>query len=213
MSRPARQAPSGDSASQWSQHCDRRRLRQTSSLWAQCARSAAADSDRLRGLVGRSRRVDAPRSTRGRSRPASSRARHRPSGRAGTRRRAVRPAGPARAPRALARRRAALDRGQRHWVWLLHQTSDGDIGGVKSRFSRTGMHSRWTDHRPRSYHVGELSWPADPWFIAGELHGPRAQRLRLIGLLAADELGVRHLVTRTDASSSTRDNIDHENGR
>ena len=95
-------------------------------------------------------------------------------------------------------------------VWLFHQTSDGNIGGVKSRFSRTGMHSRWTDHRPRSYHVGELSWPADPWFIAGELHGPRAQRLRLIGLLAADELGLRHLVTRT---ASTVDNTDHENRR
>ena len=39
------------------------------------------------------------------------------------------------------------------WIWLLHQTSDGDVGGVKSRFSRTGMHSRWTDHRARSYHV------------------------------------------------------------
>ena len=72
------------------------------------------------------------------------------------------------------------------------------------------MHSRWTDHRPRSDHVGELSWPADPWFIAGELHGPRAQRLRLIGLLAGDELGLRHLVTRT---ASTVDNTDHENGR
>ena len=95
-------------------------------------------------------------------------------------------------------------------VWLFHQTSDGNIGGVKSRFSRTGMHSRWTDRRPRSYHVGELSWPADPWFIAGELHGPRAQRLRLIGLLAADELGLRHLVTRT---ASTVDNTDHENRR
>jgi hypothetical protein len=87
------------------------------------------------------------------------------------------------------------------WVWLLHRTPNGDIGGVKSRFSRTGMHSRWTDDRRRSVHRGELSWPADPWFIAGELHGPRPQGLRLIGLLAGDELGVRNLVTRTDGSA------------
>jgi hypothetical protein len=99
------------------------------------------------------------------------------------------------------------------WLWLFHQTPDGDIGGVKSRFSRGGMQTRWTDQRPRSDHLGELSWPADPWFIAGELHGPRPQRLRLIGLLAGDELGVRHLVTRTDGPNDTSDNIDHENER
>lgn len=96
------------------------------------------------------------------------------------------------------------------WVWLLHQTGNGNIGGVKSRFSRAGMHTRWTDHRLGSRHFGELSWPADPWFIAGELHGPRAQRLRLIGLLAGDELGIRHLVTRT---ANTADNTDHQTGR
>ena len=33
------------------------------------------------------------------------------------------------------------------WVWLFHQTTDGDMGGVKSRFSRAGMHTRWTDDR------------------------------------------------------------------
>jgi hypothetical protein len=99
------------------------------------------------------------------------------------------------------------------WLWLFHQTADGDIGGVKSRFSRAGMHSRWAEHRLRSHHLGELSWPADPWFIAGELHAPRDQRLRLIGLLAGDELGVRHLVTRTADFSSTRNNLDHENER
>jgi hypothetical protein len=99
------------------------------------------------------------------------------------------------------------------WLWLLHRTDNGNIGGVKSRFSRAGIHTHWTDHRLGSSHLGELSWPADPWFIAGELHGPRDQRLRLIGLLAGDELGVRQLVTRTDGPSSARDNTDHQNGR
>ncbi len=93
------------------------------------------------------------------------------------------------------------------WVWLLHQTQAGGIGGVKSRFSRAGINSRWTERRSRSHHHGELSWPADPWFIAGELHGPRPQRLRLIGLLAGDELGIRHLVTRTN---NTTDTTDHQ---
>jgi hypothetical protein len=83
---------------------------------------------------------------------------------------------------------------------MLHQTRSRDIGGVKSRFSRAGLGTRWIDHRDRSHHHGELSWPTTPSFIAGELHGPRAQRLRLIGPLAGDELGVRHLVTRTDTS-------------
>ncbi len=100
------------------------------------------------------------------------------------------------------------------WVWLFHQTPDGDVGGVKSRFSRAGMHTRWTDDRLRSHHRGELSWPADPWFITGELHGPRPQRLRLIGLLAGDELGVRHLVTRTGSPSRTaEDDTDHTTER
>lgn len=81
-------------------------------------------------------------------------------------------------------------------LWLLHRGVDDTVGGVKSRFLREQMHARWIDHRLQSHHVAELSWPADPWFIRGDLQGPRAQRLRLIGLLAGDELGVRHLVTR-----------------
>ena len=80
-------------------------------------------------------------------------------------------------------------------LWLLHATADGSIGGVKSRFSRTGVHTRWTQHPARFSHTGELSWPADAWFIAGELHGPYRQRVRLIGLLAADDLGIRQLLT------------------
>jgi hypothetical protein len=87
------------------------------------------------------------------------------------------------------------------WLWLLHRTLDGGVGGVKSRFSRGGLHARWDDHRLQSHHVGEVSWPADLWFIAGELHGTRPQRLRLIGLLAGDELGMRHLVTRSQPPS------------
>jgi hypothetical protein len=83
------------------------------------------------------------------------------------------------------------------WIWLLNRGLDGSVGGVKSRFSRAGLHARWIPDRHHSQHLAELSWPADPWFIAGDLHGACAQRLRLIGLLAADELGLRHLVTRT----------------
>jgi hypothetical protein len=95
-------------------------------------------------------------------------------------------------------------------VWLLHRTRGRKVGGVKSRFSRAGLRSRWTDHRAFSYHLGELSWPADPWFIAGELHGPRGQRHRLIGLLAGDELGVRELVTRTRSPTRAGSDDDHD---
>ena len=95
-------------------------------------------------------------------------------------------------------------------VWLLHRTRGRKVGGVKSHFSRAGLRSRWTDHRAFSYHLGELSWPADPWFIAGELHGPRGQRHRLIGLLAGDELGVRELVTRTRSPSRAGSDDDHD---
>ena len=95
-------------------------------------------------------------------------------------------------------------------VWLLHRTRGRKVGGVRSRFARAGLHSRWTDQRAFSYHLGELSWPADPWFIAGELHGPRGQRHRLIGLLAGDELGVRELVTRTRSPSRAGSDDDHE---
>ena len=98
-------------------------------------------------------------------------------------------------------------------VWLLHRTRGRKVGGVRSRFARAGLHSRWTDHRAFSYHLGELSWPADPWFIAGELHGPRGQRHRLIGLLAGDELGVRELVTRTRSPSRAGSDDDHETAR
>ena len=28
------------------------------------------------------------------------------------------------------------------WLWLLHRTRDGGVGGVKSRFSRSGLHAR-----------------------------------------------------------------------
>ncbi len=82
------------------------------------------------------------------------------------------------------------------WLWLLHRTPSGGIGGVKSRLSRTGLYARWSDHRLGGHHVGEFSWPGDASFLVGELHGARSQRLRLMGLLAGDELGVRQLVTR-----------------
>lgn len=97
-------------------------------------------------------------------------------------------------------------------IWLLHHTHGRKIGGVKRRFPRAGLHTHWTDHRAFSYHQAELSWPADPWFIAGELHGPRSQRHRLIGLLAGDELGVRDLVTRTRTPANAGGNDDHATG-
>ena len=82
------------------------------------------------------------------------------------------------------------------WLWLLHRTPTGGVGGVKSRLSRSGLHARWSDRRLSGHHVGEFSWPADASFLIGELRGVRSQRLRLMGLLAGDELGVRELVTR-----------------
>jgi hypothetical protein len=57
------------------------------------------------------------------------------------------------------------------WVWLLHRTRGRKVGGIKSRFSRAGLHSRWVDHRAFSYHLGELSWPADPGSSPGSCTG------------------------------------------
>jgi hypothetical protein len=82
------------------------------------------------------------------------------------------------------------------WLWLLHQTPAGGIGGVKSRCGRRGLHARWVHRRLRAHHLAELSWPRDAWFMLGELSGNRAQRLRLMGLLAGDELELRGLVER-----------------
>jgi hypothetical protein len=82
------------------------------------------------------------------------------------------------------------------WIWLLHRSVDGRIGGVKARYGRGGLHARYDDRHWHGHHIAELSWPADRWYMTGELHGPRAQRLRFMGLLAADELGIRELVHR-----------------
>jgi hypothetical protein len=82
-------------------------------------------------------------------------------------------------------------------LWLLYRDDAGTaIGGVHSQMRRAGLHPVWRQRRVRDDHIGELSWPQAPWFIRGELGGPLAQRLRLIGLLAADQLTLRREVTR-----------------
>jgi hypothetical protein len=50
---------------------------------------------------------------------------------------------------------------------------------------------------PDTSETTDRSLPA----LLPELHGTRPQRLRLIGLLAGDELGMRHLVTRSEPPS------------
>ncbi|MGO9902709.1 MAG: hypothetical protein ACLP0J_24155 [Solirubrobacteraceae bacterium] len=60
------------------------------------------------------------------------------------------------------------------------------IGSVWDTLPRTGLTLnstvRWRAH------TLELSWPRDLRLIAGELHGPAADREQLTGLLAGDEL-------------------------
>ena len=82
-------------------------------------------------------------------------------------------------------------------VWLLYRDDAGTpIGGVHRQLRRSGLHPVWRHRRLRDDHIGELSWPEHPWFIRGELGGELAQRLRLIGLLAADQLTLRKEVAR-----------------
>jgi len=82
-------------------------------------------------------------------------------------------------------------------VWLLYRDDAGTaIGGVHSQLRRSGLHPVWRHRRVRDDHIGELSWPEHPWFIRGELGGALPQRLRLIGLLAADQLTLRKEVAR-----------------
>ncbi|MGO9754663.1 MAG: hypothetical protein ACLP8S_01085 [Solirubrobacteraceae bacterium] len=75
---------------------------------------------------------------------------------------------------------------------LFHQTPTGGVGGVKSRFTRAGAHTRWVAQPDE--HLAEISWPENLWMITLRVRGPRAQRELLRGLLAADELGVRGIL-------------------
>lgn len=81
-------------------------------------------------------------------------------------------------------------------LWLLYREQKARIGGVHSRLPRTGLHPVWRRRRLAGNHIGELCWPDRPWFCRGELDGPVEQRLRLIGLLAADQLTLRREVSR-----------------
>jgi hypothetical protein len=68
--------------------------------------------------------------------------------------------------------------------WALR--SAPEIGSVWDKLPRRGLtaHSR---ARP-GFHDLELSWPRELRLITGRLHGPRGQRDRAVGQLAADEL-------------------------
>ncbi len=75
---------------------------------------------------------------------------------------------------------------------LFHQTPTGGVGGVKSRFTRAGAHTRWEEQPDE--HLAEISWPENLWMITLRVRGPREQRELLRGLLATDELGVRGIL-------------------
>ena len=87
-------------------------------------------------------------------------------------------------------------------LWLLHdahrhpgygrQPSSAwlpRIGGVWDRLPRHGLTAR--SRELRRCHQLELSWPHAPRLLVARIYGPRAVRRELIGLLAADELGLR----------------------
>ena len=61
------------------------------------------------------------------------------------------------------------------------------IGGVWDRIPRHGLAMR--AQQLRGCQQLELSWPHAPRLLVGRVYGPRAARDRLVGLLAADELG------------------------
>lgn len=90
---------------------------------------------------------------------------------------------------------------QRVWIalgeqtlWFLHDATLGRLGGVWDALPRQGLHILATERSGR--HDIELSWPLMPRLIIGRLGGPTEDRRRLLGLLAADELGVRALLDR-----------------
>ena len=63
------------------------------------------------------------------------------------------------------------------------------IGGVWDSVPRHGLVLRARELR--GCHQLELSWPQTPRLIVGRVYGPQADRRRLAGLLAADQLTLR----------------------
>ena len=106
---------------------------------------------------------------------------------------------PASAGRAAQYLWLALD-GER--LWLLHDAHRHPahrrhpsqpwlprVGGVWDWPPRHGLVLQARELR--GCHQLELSWPDTPRLIVGRVYGPREDRRRLVGLLAADELGLR----------------------
>jgi hypothetical protein len=81
-----------------------------------------------------------------------------------------------------------------HTLWFLHDATLGRLGGVWDALPRQGLHILAAERRDR--HDVELSWPLMPRLLIASLGGPASERRRLLGLLAADELGVRDLLDR-----------------
>jgi hypothetical protein len=79
-------------------------------------------------------------------------------------------------------------------LWFLHDATLGRLGGVWDALPRQGLHILAAERRHG--HDVELSWPLIPRLLIGSLGGPAEDRRRLLGLLAADELGVRDLLDR-----------------
>lgn len=79
-------------------------------------------------------------------------------------------------------------------LWFLHDATLGRLGGVWDALPRQGLHVLAA--KRRDGHDVELSWPLMPRLLIGSLAGPAEDRRRLLGLLAADELGVRDLLDR-----------------
>ena len=79
-------------------------------------------------------------------------------------------------------------------LWFLHDATLGRLGGVWDALPRQGLHILATERHHG--HDVELSWPLMPRLLIGTLGGPAENRRRLLGLLAADELGVRDLLDR-----------------
>ena len=90
---------------------------------------------------------------------------------------------------------------------LRAQDRPGERGGVWDALPRQELHILSTGALHR--HDVELSWPLIPRLLIATLTGPAADRERLLGLLAADELGVRDLLDppATDARGATAETV------